>query len=333
MPTILLVRMSSLGDIVHTFPAVTDIRRERPQSTIHWAVEEGYVALAALHPAVDRVIPLALRRWRPQILQRATWREMRAARRELSQTDYDLILDTQGLIKSLAVARIARGATRRRGHACALHGFGFRTISERLAVWGYDVRHEFHPEDHKVTRYRSVAAQALGYAVTATVDYGLTPPPRPAFAPGGAYAVLLHATARAAKLWQESGWSAIAQALGAQGIRCILPWGDDAEQARARRIAAAAPPAQLAPTMSIPEAAGLLAHATVVVGVDTGLMHLAAAFATPTVGVFCDSEPLDAQPLGPGPTSYRGGIRRPPEPAEVLAAIGEVLPSPHGQRP
>jgi heptosyltransferase-1 len=327
MNTILLVRMSSLGDIVHTFPAVTDIRRERPENTIHWAVEEAYVPLAALHPAVDRIIPLALRRWRPQILERATWREMREARRRLSETDYDLILDTQGLIKSLAVARIARRATRRRGRDCALHGFGTRTISERLAAYGYDVCHEFRPEDHKIYRYRSVAGEALGYALPAAIDYGLTPPPRPGFAPAGDYAVLLHATARAAKLWPEQAWIRVAQALAAKGLACALPWGNDAEQARARRIAAAAPPARVVPSMSIPEAAGLLAQARVVVGVDTGLMHLAAAYAVPTVGVFCDSEPLDAQPVGAGPTAYRGGVGRPPVPDEVLEAIGEVLPS------
>jgi len=326
MNTILLVRMSSLGDIVHTFPAVTDIRRERPESTIHWAVEEAYVPLAALHPAVDRIIPLALRRWRPQILERAIWREMREARRRLSETDYDLILDTQGLIKSLAVARIARRATRRRGRDCALHGFGTRTISERLAAYGYDVRHEFQPQDHKIYRYRTVAAQALGYPVPSTIDYGLTSPPRAAFAPAGDYAVLLHATARAAKLWPEDAWIRVAQALAAKGLVCALPWGDDAEQARARRIADASPRAMVMPSMSIPEAAGLLAHARVVVGVDTGLMHLAAAFATPAVGVFCDSAPLDARPVGPGPTAYRGEVGRPPAAADVLAAIGEVNP-------
>ncbi len=328
MNTILLVRMSSLGDIVHTFPAVSDIRRERPENVIHWAVEEAYVPLAALHPAVDHIIALALRRWRPQIFRPATWQEMREARRQLSESDYDLILDTQGLVKSLAVAQIARRATRRRGHACLLHGFGFRTISERLAAWGYDVHHEFHPEDHKITRYRSVAAQALGYTATATIDYGLTRPPRPDFAPEGAYAVLLHATARAAKLWSEASWNAVAQALGANGLTCVLPWGNPEEQARAQRIAAAAPPARVAPAMSIPEAAGLLAHARVVVGVDTGLMHLAAAYATPAVGVFCDSAPLDARPLGPGPTASRGAVGRPPTAEDVLAAIGEVMPTP-----
>jgi heptosyltransferase-1 len=327
MHTILLVRMSSLGDIVHTFPVLTDIRRERPQSKIHWAVEEAYVSLAALHPAVDRIIPIALRPWRRQLFARATWRALGDSRRQLGETDYDLILDTQGLIKSLAVAQVARRATRRRGHPCTLHGFGRGTISERLAAHGYDVRHEFQPQDHKIYRYRTVAAQALGYAVPAAIDYGLTPPPRPAFAPSGDYAVLLHATARAAKLWSEAAWIQVAQALAVKRVVCVLPWGDGAEQARARRIAAAAPPAAVAPSMSIPQAAALLAHARVVVGVDTGLMHLAAAFAVPTVGVFCDSEPLDAKPVGAGPTTYRGGIGAAPAASAVLTAIGEVVPA------
>ena len=327
MTNLLLVRMSSLGDIVHTFPAVTDIRRERPATTLHWAVEEDYVPLATLHPGVARVVPIAARRWRRQLLRGETWREIQACRKRLSETDYELILDTQGLLKSLAVARIARRATRGRHHRCVLHGFGPGTIRERLATYGYDLRHEFAPEDHKITRYRSVAAQALGYPLAPAIDYGLARPPRPGFAPSRRYAVLLHGTARAAKLWPEDAWIHLARALATKGLVCVLPWGSVEEADRARRIAAAAAPALLAPSMSIPQAAGLLAHASVVIGVDTGLMHLAAAFAVPTIGVFCDSEPLDARPVGPGPTAYRGGVGTPPSPSEVLGAIGEVVPS------
>jgi len=327
MTTLLLVRMSSLGDIVHTFPAVTDIRRERPQAVIHWVVEEAYVSLAGLHPAVDRVIPIALRRWRKRPLAPSTWREVGAMRAALAETDYDPILDTQGLLKSLAVGRHARRATRRRGQASVFHGFGPGTIRERLAARGYDVTHEFSAADHKITRYRGVAAQALGYAVRPEIDFGLTAPARAVFAPHETYAVLLHATARAAKLWAESAWEALAKSLAAKGIVCVLPWGDAAEAARARRIAAAAPPAVIAPRMTIQQAAALLAHARVVVGVDTGLMHLAAAYSVPAVGIFCDSEPLDAKPVGAGPTAYRGAIGRPPTTADVLEAVGEVDPA------
>jgi heptosyltransferase I len=327
MATILLVRMSSLGDIVHTFPVVTDIRRARPQAVIHWVVEEAYVSLAGLHPAVDRVIPIALRRWRKRPLAPLTWREVGALRAALAETDYDPILDTQGLLKSLAVARHARRATRRRGQASVLHGFGPGTIRERLAARGYDVTHEFGAADHKIARYRRVAAQALGYAVRPGIDFGLPAPGRAVFAPNAPYAVLLHATARAAKRWTDSAWQALAKALAAKGIVGVLPWGDADEAARAHRIAAAAPPAVVAPRMTIQEAAALLAHARVVVGVDTGLMHLAAAYSVPVVGIFCDSEPLDAQPVGAGPTAYRGAIGRPPTPADVLDAIGEVDPA------
>lgn len=324
MTTVLLVRMSSLGDIVHTFPAVTDIRRERPQLGIHWAVEEAYVPLAGLHPAVDRVIPIAMRRWRKRLLVPSIWREVGAMRAALAETDYDPILDTQGLLKSLAVGRIARHATRRRGHASLLHGFGPGTIRERLAVRGYDVTHEFGAADHKITRYRAVAAQALGYVVRPEIDYGLTAPAPAGFGPTLPYAVLLHATARAAKRWPDAAWEALAKALATKGLICVLPWGDASEAARAHRIAAAAPPAIAAPRMTMEEAAALVAHARVVVGVDTGLLHLAAAFSVPAVGIFCDSEPLDAKPVGAGPTAYRGGVGQPPTPAAVLEAVGEV---------
>jgi heptosyltransferase-1 len=327
MTSILLVRMSSLGDIVHTFPAVTDMRRACPQAEIHWVVEEAYRSLATMHPAVDRVIPVAIRRWRTRLLAPATWREVSAARAVLEATDYDLVLDTQGLWKSLAVARIARRATRRRGHASVLHGFGPGTIRERVSTRRYDVTHEFDAADHKITRYRTVAAEALGAAVGREIDFGLNAPARAGFAPQAAYAVLLHATARAAKLWTEVAWETLAKALVAKGLICVLPWGDAHEAARARRIAAAVPSAVVAPRMSIQEAAALLAHARVVVGIDTGLLHLAAAFSVPAVGIFCDSEPLDARPIGAGPTAYRGAIGRPPTPADVLDAVGEVVPA------
>jgi heptosyltransferase-1 len=139
--------------------------------------------------------------------------------------------------------------------------------------------------------------------------------------------VLLHSSARAAKLWSESAWVELAHALEARGLVCVLPWGSDDERARAERLARGLGRAVVPPRLSIEAAAGLIGHAQAVVGVDTGLMHLAAALAVPVVGVFCDSEPLDAKPLGAGRTAYRGGVGTPPSAAEVLAAVGEVAPA------
>src|SRR5262245_28242972 len=215
--------MSSLGDIIHTFPAVTDLRRALPDAAIDWVVEEAYLPLALMHPGVTRPRPFALRRWRGALASAATWREAAAFRRTLREHVYDAVLDTQGLLKSAAVAALARGGP--------VYGFGRGTAREALATRFYDVTYEFGPADHKVERYRAVAARALGYT-PGGLDYGITSPPRPAQAPAGRYCVLLHSTARAAKLWRESDWVELGRYLAGRGFDCVLPWGDDAERVR-----------------------------------------------------------------------------------------------------
>jgi heptosyltransferase-1 len=314
MKRILLIRMSSLGDIIHTFPAATDLRRALPDAALDWVVEEAYVPLARMHPGVTRVLPLALRRWRRQLASAATWREGAAFRRGLREHAYDAILDTQGLLKSAAVACLARGP---------VHGFGGGTAREPLASRFYDFKYEFAAADHKVERYRTVAARALGY-VPGALDYGIVAPPRPAAAPLAPYCVLLHSTARAAKLWRDQDWIEVGRHLAARGLACVLPWGVEAERQRAERLAAAIPRAAAPARMPLLEICGLIGHAQAVVGLDTGLTHLAAALRVPVVGIFCDSEPLDARPLGTGRTAFRGGVGEPPSASEVIAALAEL---------
>lgn len=294
---VLLVRMSSLGDIVHTFPAVTDLKRERPDLRLDWLVKDRYVDLARMHPGVDVVLPRS-----------AGLAGMRASR-------YAAVVDAQGLIKSALIARLAHGP---------LHGFAWDTAREPLASLLYDHKVGFAQSDHKIFRYRELLAAALGYAAGTTIDYGLRAPVAPEWAPREAYAVLLHSTARAGKLWAEAAWIEVGRVLEARGLTCVLPFGDAAEEARARRLVASLARARVAPKMTIVEAAGLLARARVVIGLDTGLMHLSAALRTPVVGVFCDSEPVDAHPVGQGRTAYCGGIGRPPAVSEVLAAFEQV---------
>ena len=318
MAQILLVRMSSLGDILHTFPAATDIRRARPADSLEWVVEEAYVPLVKMHPGVSRIIPIALRRWRREALRSSTWNQFLEFRKALKASRYEAILDTQGLAKSLFVARMASGP---------VHGFGPDTAREPWVARFYDRTYEFSPSDHKIERYRDVAARALRYEKSPQVDYGIVSPPKPGFAPGGRYCVLLHATARAGKLWQEPAWIEVARALEARGLVCVLPWGDESEHARSIRFSENLRNALVPPRMSLEEASGLVGHAAAVVGVDTGLMHLAAALKVPVVGVFCDSEPLDAKPLGAGRTAFRGGIGKPPSARGVLEALAEVEPS------
>jgi heptosyltransferase-1 len=306
--------MSSLGDIIHTFPAATDLRRALPDAALDWVVEESYVPLARMHPGVTRVLPVALRRWRRELLSPRTWREAAAFRRSLRERSYDAILDTQGLLKSALAASLAHGP---------VYGFGRGTAREALATRFYDVTYEFTAADHKVERYRSVAARSLGYAPGA-LDYGISTPPRPDGIPFSPYCVLLHSTARAAKLWRDADWIEVGRHLAARGLVCVLPWGADDERLRAERLAAAIPRAWVPTRMPLADACGLIGHAKLVIGVDTGLMHLAAALRVPVLGIFCDSEPLDAHPLGTGRIAFRGGVGKPPSARDVIGALAEL---------
>lgn len=317
MPRILLIKMSSLGDVVHNMPVATDIRRQLPDAAIDWVVEEQYVPLVRMHSAVDRILPIALRRWRRNLLSGANWREFGDFRRQLRSAPYDAIIETQGLLKSAIVAKLARGR---------VYGFGPATAREPLASRFYDARFEFPPAAHKILRYRSVAAGALGYPLTAGIDYGIKPRVSKPDLVGGRYCIAFHSTARAAKLWPESNWIELVSMMESAGCACILPWGSDEERRRSERIAAASASSVVPPRLSIDDMAALIAEAGFVVGVDTGLMHLAAALTRPVVGIFCDSNPIDACPVGPGPTAYRGHIGRPPAASEVAEAIREVAP-------
>ncbi|GAA4023945.1 lipopolysaccharide heptosyltransferase I [Actimicrobium antarcticum] len=287
---ILIVRVSSLGDVVHNMPMVADILRHVPHAQIDWVVEEAYTALVRLNAGVRTVIPFALRRWRKSLLAPATRAEMGAFRRRLREVEYDFVFDTQGLLKTAVVMRLARlaPAGQRIGLANATEGSGYEALSRIFHTYSVpvDVR------THGVERGRVVAAAALGYALDTPADFNMSAPqaePRPAWLPTQPYAVFFHATARAAKQWHVAHWITIAADLAARGMPVLLPWGSPAEQLAAEQLAAQMPNAQVLPALSMMEAV-LLAHdAALVIGVDTGLTHIAAAFNRPTIELYIDS--------------------------------------------
>jgi heptosyltransferase-1 len=315
---ILLVKTSSLGDVVHNLPIVTDIRKALPEVLIDWVVEEGFVELPRLHSGVDRVIPVALRRWRKNLFSVATWREVRAFRQAIRAVDYDLVLDTQGLLKSALLARIAHGPR---------SGYGSESAREPLASHFYDACFDVPRDLHAVTRNRRLAALALDYAVPDALNYGLAS--LSATTKNDPTAVLLTATSRDDKLWPESDWIALGQDLARRGLRCLLPGGSPKERERATRLAAAIPSAVALPARSLTELAGLLAVASIVVGVDTGLVHLAAALDRPTLALFCASNPgLTGVLAGGSDTGKAVNLGRQGEPAkrnDVLASVERIL--------
>lgn len=316
MPSLLLIKTSSLGDVVHAFPALTDMRRHRPDLQVSWMVEESLAALPTLHSAVHRVIPVATRRWRHHWLSAQTRGDLQKLRRQLIQLRFDLSLDLQGLIKSALLGALA-----------PTHHLGYDRFSARepLACWGYQETFSVPWSLHAVQRNRTLSAQALGYAPETTVCYGIQAPPWQAdWMPDGPYVVLLHATSREDKQWPESHWMALGQQLHTRGIQVILPAGSAPEQARAMRLAHAIPGAVAAPQLDLRQLAGLLGRAWAVVGVDTGLTHLACALGRPVVALYTATDPLATGVFGSPVALNCGGKGQCPPVAQVLHRLQTV---------
>jgi heptosyltransferase-1 len=311
---ILLIKTSSLGDVVHNLPVVTDLRREYPEAEIDWVVEEGFADIARLHPGVRRVIPVALRRWRKSLLSAETWREIRAFRAALQAENHDLVIDTQGLLKSALITRMAHG------RHC---GYDASSAREPMAARFYDATFEVPKNLHAVERNRRLAALAAGQIASAAPDYGIAAPPTPTLE--SLDVVLLTATSRDDKLWPEDSWIATGRALHERGLSCLLPAGSATERERATRIAQAIPGAVALPPLSLPELAARLAAARIVIGVDTGLVHLAAALGRPTLALFCASDPALTGVVASTPAINLGSRGRPPSVEHVLAAAIPLL--------
>jgi heptosyltransferase-1 len=314
---VLVVRPSSLGDIVHALAIVADIRRHRPGIAIDWVAERGFVPLVLLCPDIRRVVTYSLRHWRRAPLARGTWREIGAFRRELTAHRYAAILELQEQLKGAVVARAARGRR---------HGFDRASAREPIASFAHNVHHRVPRELHFVQRCRALAAAALGYAADGPPQWRIAAPARAPGLPERPYAVALHATSRPEKLWPEERWRSLVAKLGRAGYATVLPWGSPAEEARSRRVAEGCPDAIVPGWLSLPEAATLLARAEIAIGVDTGFTHLAAALGTPTVGLFFATDPALHGVAIAGPHARDlGGEHASPAVDAVVATAGELV--------
>ncbi|MFJ9534490.1 lipopolysaccharide heptosyltransferase I [Herbaspirillum sp. NPDC101396] len=323
---ILIVRVSSLGDVVHNMPMVADIRRHYPDANIDWVVEEAYTSLVRLNPHVRKIIPIALRRWRKSLGSAATRAEIAAFYRQLRHEAYDVVFDTQGLLKTSVVMRMARLAPggKRVGLANATEGSGYEPLSRIFHTQSVPVG--LHT--HAVLRARTVAAVALGYAPDGAADFSLgapTPDNSPGWLPQHPYAVFFHGTARAAKQWAPEHWVAVAQALHARNLPVLLPWGNPKEKQAAEHLGALMPDATVLPALPLTEAVTLVRRAALVVGLDTGLTHIAAAYCRPTVELYCDSPRWKTEGNWSPFIANLGDTGQAPDVAQVLLAIDGVL--------
>lgn len=312
---ILIVKTSSMGDVVHSMPAITDIAAHVPGALIDWVVEKPFASLPAMHPAVRRVIPIAWRRWRKSLWRSDTRAEIAEARRALKAEQYDLVLDLQGLVKSVLWALQTRGPRA---------GYDRASAREPLAALFYQRTASIATTLHAVERSRRLAAAHLGYSADGDARFGLVAP-APGWMPATSrFAVLITGASRPEKLWPEASWLAIAEYLKTQGLGLVWLWGSKEESERAARMAACAG-GDVPPFLTVHDATAMLAHATVCVGLDTGFSHIAAAFAVPTVGIYCDHEPGLVGITGEGFVASVGGRGLVPDLAEVKALVTSAL--------
>lgn len=316
MKSILLVKTSSLGDVVHNLPVVSDIHSTFPDARIDWVAEEGFAAIPRLHPAVRRVLPVAIRRWRSVLWRRGARDEIFHFFHQLREHIYDVVIDTQGLLKSALITRAAHGTR---------YGLDWKSAREPLALF-YDRTFRVPWTLHAVQRNRALGAHALGYEPPDGVDYGVRAAAIDCpWLVGQRYVVLLHATSAERKLWPEARWLELGAYCLRCGMRCVLPWGNAAERERSERLAERMPEAIVPPFLRLEEAAALLAGAQAVIGVDTGLTHLAAALGVATIGVYCATDPAKTGLYGCARAASLGGVSRMPSVDEVVAALDNVL--------
>ncbi|MDT8429310.1 MAG: lipopolysaccharide heptosyltransferase I [Pseudomonadales bacterium] len=295
----LIVKTSSLGDIIHTLPAVTDASRANREVRFDWVVEENFVEIPSWHPAVERVIPVAIRRWRRQPLATLRQGEISEFRKNLQRYHYDLIIDAQGLIKSGILCRMAKGLT---------VGMNNHSSREPLATLFYNRVFSVPRTLHAVDRVRELFSRALNYSLfedpyksnlinAGDVDYGLDlarigidhsseneDNRRPSL-------LFLHGTTWETKHWPLPYWRALMRLATEKGYQVKMPWGNQQELDRAKAIAKGIEGAIVLQKQTLAGLARHMAQAEGVVAVDTGLGHLAAALAVPTISLYGPTNP------------------------------------------
>jgi heptosyltransferase I len=336
-PKILLVKLSSLGDVLHNLSIVWDLRARLPEAQIDWVVEEGYVHL--LEPllsrpgfkGIDRIIPFGLRRWKKNFPSLATWKEFFEFKKLLQASSYDVLIETQGLLKSAIVCSLAKkseGAVIA-GLANATEFSGY----EPLARMFYNQSVQVPKQCHAVDRSRWVSCSALDWPllqrssipqfypqefiaqIPQTSVIGLKAP----------YVLCFHSTAREAKRWDNEYWVELGKELSSRGYQVVFPWGSTSEKAISELLAAQIVNAFVPSAFSIEDAFSVIAGASLTVGVDTGLTHLAAVLDKPTVEIYCNSPRWKTEGYWSDRIANVGDIQNPPSIQEVFDVSLKLL--------
>ena len=334
---ILLVKLSSLGDVLHNLPVVWDLRSRLPDAQIDWVVEEAYVHL--LEPlltrdgfkGIDRIIPFGLRRWKKSLLSAYSWRQFLSFKRDLQAVTYDVVIETQGLLKSALVCALAKKSPHAvvAGLANATQYSGYEPAAR--AFYTQAVQVPFHC--HAVDRSRYVMCSALDWPLVGRDQQVQFYPAtyvdkishKDILNLDTPYVLFFHSTARAAKRWSNQDWVVLGKELSNRGYQIVLPWGSPSEKAISDQLASQIPGALVPDAFSIEAAFSVIANAALVVGVATGLTHLAAVLNKPTVEIYCDSPRWKTEGYWSSNIQNLGDIQAPPQAQDILRVCLDLL--------
>ncbi|MCQ9617619.1 lipopolysaccharide heptosyltransferase I [Paenalcaligenes niemegkensis] len=313
---ILIVRTSSLGDLVHMLPAISDIAKHVPNAEIDWIAEESFADIPSWHPAVSNVIKVAHRRWRKKWWSRQVRDERRRLKAFLDSRQYDIVLDMQALMKSVWLVRQTHGIR---------HGLDWKSAREPLASLFYNVKHTVEFWQPAIIRQRTLAAAAFGYEFSGAPDFGLHAiSERVQVQP---YAIIMPSASRDDKLWAVDNWHKVFDYLQSCGLSIRLLSGSPSETQRAEELISGRANAEVLPRMALKGVAEQLAGATIMVGLDSGLTHLSAGLSRPTIGIYKASTPVRTPLQGSAYTASLGERGNEPSAETVLSAIEQALES------
>lgn len=283
MKKVLLIKLTSLGDVIHALPAITDAHLALPDLSFDWVIDTHFQDVARWHPAVEKVFTSNHRVWRHRFFQRQTHREMEQLIRNIRDTHYDLVIDGQGNFKTALLSLLTRGVRA---------GFDRDSVREWIAHYAYQTKVSASKQDHAVNRLRQLFAKTLGYECPTTLPQFMIDRNRlalPRYPLPDSYLLFVHNASWKTKLWPEAHWKTLLQRVVKEGYTVLLPWGNEEEKARAERLCIS-PQVQVLPYLTLSEMGSVIAKATACVCLDTGLSHLAAALGVPSVTLYGASD-------------------------------------------
>jgi heptosyltransferase I len=315
---VLIVRTSSLGDLVHMLPAISDMAKQVPNLKIDWVVESAFAEIPSWHPAINQVITVSHRKWRKAWWQPSVWAARRAVLQRIQDAHYDVVIDMQALLKSIGLVRAASGVK---------HGLDWKSAREPLCSLFYDIKHSVAFWQPAVTRQRLLASQVWGYDILGEPDFGLQHFVQQAqpHHTGAPYAVIMACASRADKLWPASNWQQVFDCLQQHGLALKLLSGSTAETAYSQGLILNRDQATVLPRMGLTEVAEVLSGASMMVGLDSGLTHLSAALGRDTIGIYQASTPVRTPLTGSGSTASLGDRDQPPSAQDVLMTVDSFL--------